>query len=120
MRRPTVYVVEHPERTDERGARVPARDLSDASRFGRIVYLLSPSEKVYPSTTVPKLRASLAKFGEDDFLVAGIGHPLAVAWAAAIASERVGGRLRLLYWQRNNRRYIPVSAALYTKEKVDV
>lgn len=111
---PRVFCVENPHET-RNGKWQPARDLSDAARFGPVTFLLAPTgleNPVYAGETIAKLKKGLDTFSDNDYLVAGIGHPLALAWATVIAACMAGGRLRLLYWQRNHRRYAPVDVDL--------
>lgn len=111
---PRVFCVENPH--EMRGGKwVPARDLSDTARFGPVTFLLAPTgieHPVYRDETIAELRRGLEDFSENDYLVAGIGHPLCLAWATVIAACCSGGKLRLLYWQRNHRRYAPITVDL--------
>lgn len=110
-----VYIVETPRRKEHAGKLVPVRDVSDAARFGDIVYLLpapAPSSDVPmdPAPILKQLQAGLAGFTESDYLVVGMGHPVIAAWAVAIAAMTSKGRLRLLHWDGYDRLYREVSA----------
>ena len=108
-----VFVVELPLRHDKAtGQMVPARDLSDACRFGEIVYLLPPSGEGRPFDLAPKvaeLREGLRDFRSSDYLVAGMGHPLLLAAATMLVGERGRGKVRMLHWLRDDAGYQAVT-----------
>lgn len=89
-------------------------DVSDAKRFGELVEIAQPGDGgFYGREAIARITVSLASFSEDDYLVAGVGHPLSVAWASAIAAQKTRGRLRLLYWNRKRREYIPIMHKIF-------
>jgi len=115
-----VYVVELPLRHDRTsGQMVPARDLTDACRFGEIIFLLPPSGEGRPfdlKPVVDKLREGLHGFTSDDYLVAGMGHPLSLAAATALAAEAAEGKLKLLHWLRDDAGYQAVTLDLFNMD----
>lgn len=104
-----VFVVEMPLRFDRGlGRMVPARDLTDACRFGEIVHLLPPSGEGRPFDPAPQIAElwdKLIDITEDDHIVAGMGHPLLLAAAVSIASCLTNGKLRMLHWLREDAGY---------------
>jgi hypothetical protein len=110
----TVFVVSEPLRKDEAGHWVRTHDLTDARRFGELRFLLPPGDQAPqdPRALIKSLEEGLRHFTSADFLLP-IGHPAYVAWAAAVAARRCGGRLSLLHWNRRLRRYDPLRADCY-------
>jgi hypothetical protein len=80
-----------------------------AMKFGSIETLISGKDGQLYNTAplVKELRRKLASFKESDYLLL-IGDPAAIAICAAIASERTGGKLQLLKWDRQERTYYPL------------
>lgn len=117
-RRPKVYIVEMPLRREpSTGRMVPARDVSDAARYGELVVVLPyvPGEEFRSDEALGRLREGLKDFcPEHDHLVAGLGHPLAMAWASAIVAHACRGYYNLLYWKRTSSRYLSISARVFT------
>lgn len=110
-----VFVVSEPLRWDEeQRAWVRSRDLSPAREHGELVFLLPPGNEgpADPAVAIATLTEKLAGFTVRDYLLP-IGHPLYLAWAAAIAARAAGGRLRLLHWRPRERRYHVVAAELW-------
>ncbi len=112
-----VYVVELPLRHDKAtNTMVPARDLTDACRFGEIVYLLPPSGEGRPFDLAPKINEmwdKMACFDEDDYLVAGMGHPLLLAAATMMAHSKTDGRVKMLHWLRDDAGYQAVTVDVF-------
>jgi hypothetical protein len=113
-----VFVVNIPLARDRAtGAMVPAHDISDAYRYGAVVHLLPSSAESRPFDPAPVIAILERKLGDfdldrGDYLVAGLGHPLPLAWAAAIVARRCNGCIPLLYWHSRTRTYLPVTAEL--------
>ena len=103
----TVYVVQEPTRRDkETGVMERMMDLSPAAEFGQIENLL-PSLRLPldPLSWIPRLRAKLYRFTDDDYLLP-VGDLTAIAAASAMAAHYNRGRLRILKWDRQSRRYL--------------
>jgi hypothetical protein len=112
-----VYVTHEPLRRDEdTGEMVRAVDLSPAEEWGELRFLLPPgAPPLDPEAVLPQLRAGLAEFRVSDFLLP-VGHPVLIAWAAALACRAAGGHLRLLQWRARERRYSAVSASVWAPD----
>lgn len=116
---PRVFIPQEVMKRDrETGNFVPRLDLGSATEFGTIVVLsrLFPGpmsmdgaalvdeiqrgmEGFYPDAGEPR------SFDDDDYLVA-VGTPTAIAVAAAVAANLNDGRIRMLYWNGMENRYI--------------
>lgn len=108
-----VYVVEIPARRNSAGRLMGARDISDAHRFGQLVTLLpSSDEGAQPfdmALACARVVQGLKAFDHaQDFLIAGMGHPLALACAIAAVAQSGHGKLRLLHWDSRRTAYSPV------------
>jgi len=108
-----VFVVQNQHRWDPaKGAFVPKFDLTSATKYGELVYLLTPTAAPFNSgPVINELRDKLAFFGDDDCLLL-IGNPVLIGCAVAIASEVNNGRVRMLQWSGTDRRYVPVQVEL--------
>lgn len=110
-RRPRVFIVNEPLKFDtEADEHVRFIDLEPASEHGDLVFLLPPGRQpADPEASLPRLRAGLADFSEDDFLMT-VGDNVLVLCAAVIAAARTGGRLKVLKWvkARSRHRIVPV------------
>jgi hypothetical protein len=117
---PRVFVVNEPLKLDEsRGEWVRYINLRPARDHGELVFLLPAGQLPEdPQPTVDALIEGLKSITCDDYLLL-IGDPRAIAWAAAIAADRTDGVLRLLQWQRDQKRYDPVVADVYPEDEVD-
>lgn len=94
-----VYIVQEPMRREGLSrSMVPARDFSDAARFGEIVFVFAGTRpSADPRESIEEVCANLSKFSPDDYLIM-VGHPSLQAWTAAIAARNAGGSLRILEW----------------------
>ncbi len=87
--------------------RVPAYDFSPALQYGELKIVV-PYGVYSDSKDIGEVIAnSLKDFNDEDYLLA-IGDPTIVAMSAIFASEKNGGKLNLLKWDRARRAYRPV------------
>lgn len=104
--RSRVFIVSEPLRQTADHRWVRSIDLSPAAAHGELVFLMPPGNEgpSDPAYAIEALEHGLASFGPSDLLLP-VGHPLYIAWAAAIACRRTGGCLNLLHWQQRARTY---------------
>lgn len=115
MSRPRAYVVHQPVKLDYTTRQwVPNVDVSFASVYGDVVFLLTTPERapVDPELTLPILREKLKAFTKDDYLVL-VGDMNLVIYAAALAMKETGGFIRMLRWNPVDRGYICITANVY-------
>lgn len=93
---PTVYQTHY----------APHIDVRPAMEYGDLEVLVQrPGEpSLAPVPLVQELRHGLRNFGPDDYLLP-TGSPAVIAAAAAIAARQSGGTLRVLLWDRHEKRY---------------
>lgn len=110
----TVYVVQDHRRYDkDTGEYVSVHDLSPASEFGEVKYLLSPTAAPWASESIIEdLWGGLADFTDDDYLLM-VGNPVLCGLATAIACDVNNGRIRFLQWNGRQQKYTPVEAQVY-------
>ena len=114
-----VFLMRDPlRRNAETGAWERMIDLAPAREYGELVFLLPPGRTpVATPGLVRVLRERLAGFSDDDYLLP-IGDPLLIALAAALAADANDGRLRLLTWDKHERRYLVSEADVREPEVV--
>ena len=94
-------------------------NLLAATDYGELVFLLPKGLNVtYAAQPVARqLRALLRDAGPLDLLLP-TGDPVAIAVAAAVLAEALGGRLRVLKYDRQERRYFPVEVDIFDRTPV--
>ena len=110
----TVYVTHEPTKWDEAAQRhVPLFNLAPAAEYGTLEVLMPAGASLI--STVPMVRTmrdKLAKFSDDDFILP-VGDPASIAAACAIAAEMNAGRVKLLRWDRQTRKYLVIQLDTY-------
>jgi len=106
---PLVYVLQHPPRN---------MNILGAAEFGNLVICLPElSQMIFSSGPfVHKMRKNLRDFKERDYILC-TGDPAIIGLSTAIASDVTQGKFNLLKWDRQERRYYPLSFNLYEKEE---
>lgn len=102
----SVYVVQdHTKYDPSTGTMVPKFDLSGASDWGDLHFLLSPNHRpTQPIVTIEKLRKKLRNFCDRDLLLL-TGNPCFIGWATAVAADINEGRVRFLQWSSHKKKY---------------
>lgn len=99
---PRVFVVQQQLHKDEYGVLVPKFDISAASRYGELVFVLQTGET--PNLgTLDKIRQRMHGINEDDYLLL-MGSPVAMGLVAIVASEYCA-KINILYWNGKAREY---------------
>jgi hypothetical protein len=111
-----VFAVQQPTGRDrDTGAIRPTMDLTPATEFGELRFILRDYHHPFrdPTGTAAEVRRVLEveDFGPTDWLLL-VGNPSLIGIVAAQASVITGGRLRLLQWDRPRHRYRPLEAQL--------
>ncbi len=112
-----VFVVYEPVRVTDSGDVVPLFDLSPVLEFGKPEILLQHTQSAL--NTVPmvrKLNDKLKDFSDDDYLVP-TGDPVAIAIAAMSAARANNGRVKLLRWEKRQRRYYALDVDMSGREQ---
>lgn len=101
----TVWVPQEPTRLDQEfNVRVPIMDLTPASEYGDIEVLLPSGRSTMDLANIRRaLKEKTASSTADDYLVA-VGDPALIALCAIVLVNK-NGKVKMLKWDKNNRRY---------------
>lgn len=102
-----VFVVQQPAYWDGEARRfVPKYDLSPASKFGRLHYLLGPGNIFADRLDQARdqMDKILANYTPDDYILP-VGDPVAIALACMIAGRNTMGRVNVLKFSRLKNEY---------------
>ena len=112
-----VYVIQHIAGTQ---AGNPKINIIGAQKYGKFKFLLPEfSQMIFsPGPLVYKLRQGLKDFNENDHLLL-TGDPALIGVACSIVSDITNGKYNLLKWDKQERKYYPISINLYEKGEID-
>lgn len=104
-----VFVVQNQHRWNEVTEKFePKFDFSTAERFGKLVYLLSPTAAPFnPDPLVIELREKLREYRDGDHLLL-VGNPALILLVGAIAASYNEGRVSVLQWSGKDRKYVNI------------
>jgi hypothetical protein len=117
---PRVFVVHQPTGRDNVSGDIRnTMDLTPATEFGQLVYVLREDENPFGNiqATASRIERVLDTwdFGPTDWLLL-VGNPILIGMLSAIASERCG-HLRMLQWSRADRAYRPVEVTIWEEDE---
>ena len=114
---PIVYVIQEIPGTQ---AGNPKINIIGASQYGRFKFLLPEFSQIIfsPGPLIFKLRKSLKDYREKDFLLL-TGDPAIIGVACSIVSDITNGKYNLLKWDKQERKYYPITINLYEKGELD-
>ena len=112
-----VYVIQEIPGTQ---AGNPKINIIGASQYGRFKFLLPEFSQIIfsPGPLIFKLRKSLKDYREKDFLLL-TGDPAIIGVACSIVSDITNGKYNLLKWDKQERKYYPITINLYEKGELD-
>ena len=112
-----VYVIQHIAGSQ---AGTPKINIIGAQKYGNFKFLLPEfSQMIFsPGPLIYKLRQGLKNFTEDDHLLL-TGDPALIGVACSIVSDITNGKYNLLKWDKQERKYYPISINLYEKGEID-
>ena len=112
-----VYVIQHIAGTQ---AGNPKINIIGAQKYGKFKFLLPEfSQMIFsPGPLIYKLRQGLKDFKEEDHLLL-TGDPALIGVACSIVSDITGGKYNLLKWDKQEKKYYPISINLYEKGEID-
>lgn len=107
----TVYQIQNPVRhvrdtsTGEVLRSEPAYDVASAWEFGEVVVMLPIGNRALsPTSLVKRLRSKLIHFTDEDSIL-GIGDPVSIGVAVALAATFNNGNVHVLRWNKTLRIY---------------
>lgn len=104
-----VYVPQKPSRRNRAtGEMEYTVDLSPAEAYGKIEILMGDKQStLLPGLMRDEMRSKLQKFNDNDHIIP-IGPPAALANAIMIAAQQNHGKVKILQWDRLEKRYISI------------
>lgn len=113
MSKSRVFIPQEPMKRDDCGAMVPTYDLSPALEYGDL-HVLLPYGPVMLSTKpmIAHMRTQLDDFCDEDYIMA-VGDPSAIIAAGMVASQVNKGKVKLLRYDRQQKRYLEVQFDLF-------
>ena len=116
-RQPTVYVIQEIPGTR---AGNPKINILGAAEYGVFKFLLPEFSQIIfsPGPLIYKLRQSLKNYRPSDYLLL-TGDPAIIGVACSIVSDITNGKYNLLKWDKQERKYYPISINLYEKGELD-
>ena len=112
-----VYVIQHIAGTQ---AGNPKINIIGAQKYGKFNFLLPEFSQIIfsPGPLVYKLRQGLKDFTSSDYLLL-TGDPAIIGVACSIVSDITNGKYNLLKWDKQEKKYYPISINLYEKGEID-
>ena len=112
-----VYVIQEVAGTQ---AGNPKINIMGASSYGKFKFLLPEFSQIIfsPGPLIFKLRKGLKNFNVNDHLLL-TGDPAIIGVACSIVSDITNGKYNLLKWDKQERKYYPISINLYEKGEID-
>ena len=93
---------------------------SSYSTSGKFNFLLPELSQIIfsPGPLIFKLRKGLKDFTTEDYLLL-TGDPAIIGVACSIVSDITNGKYKLLKWDKQERKYYPITINLYERGKID-
>ena len=116
-REPIVYVIQ--EIAGTRDGR-PKINIIGASQYGSFKFLLPQLSQIIfsPGPLIMKLRQGLKNYRSNDYLLL-TGDPAIIGVACSIASDITNGKYNVLKWDKQERRYYPITINLYERGEIN-
>ena len=118
MSEPKVYIIQNTYTRDtQEGTLRPKYDLRGVNPYGRPVEVLHG--QISPLATAPamaELRHALRNYSDDDYLLA-LGAGAFLIAAGAVAASFNNGRVHVLHWNGDARRYFPITFDVHSQVK---
>ena len=117
MKENTVYVIQEIPGTKEGKPRI---NIMGASDYGSLKFLLPELSQIIfsPGPLIFKLRKALKNYTREDYLLL-TGDPAIIGVACSIVSDITNGKYKLLKWDKQERKYYPITINLYEKGEID-
>ena len=115
-----VFVIQEIAGTQAGNPKINIMGASTYSSSGKFNFLLPEFSQIIfsPGPLIYKLRKGLRDFKKTDYLLL-TGDPAIIGVACSIASDITNGKYNLLKWDRQERKYYPISINLYEKGEVN-
>ena len=112
-----VYVIQEIAGTKEGRPKI---NIMGASEYGKFKFLLPELSQIIfsPGPLIFKLRKELKDYKTKDYLLL-TGDPAIIGVACSIVSDMTNGKYNLLKWDKQERKYYPITINLYERGKID-
>ena len=113
----TVYVIQEIPGTKEGRPKI---NILGAAEYGIFKFLLPELSQIIfsPGPLIFKLRKELANYKTTDYLLL-TGDPAIIGVTCSIVSDMTNGKYNLLKWDKQERKYYPITINLYEKGELD-
>ena len=113
----TVYVIQEIAGTREGRPKI---NIMGASQYGSFKFLLPELSQIIfsPGPLIMKLRQGLKDYRSNDYLLL-TGDPAIIGGACSIASDITNGKYNVLKWDKQERRYYPITINLYERGEIN-
>ena len=113
----TVYVIQEIAGTREGRPKI---NIIGASQYGSFKFLLPELSQIIfsPGPLIMKLRQGLKNYKPNDYLLL-TGDPAIIGVACSIASDITNGKYNVLKWDKQERRYYPITINLYERGEIN-
>jgi len=113
----TVYVIQEIAGTREGRPKI---NIIGASQYGSFKFLLPELSQIIfsPGPLIMKLRQGLKNYRSNDYLLL-TGDPAIIGVACSIASDITNGKYNVLKWDKQERRYYPITINLYERGEIN-
>ena len=117
MKENTVYVIQEIPGTKEGRPRI---NIMGATDYGSVKFLLPELSQIIfsPGPLIFKLRKALKNYTREDYLLL-TGDPAIIGVACSIVSDITNGKYKLLKWDKQEKKYYPITINLYEKGEID-
>ena len=117
MKEKIVYVIQEIPGTQSGNPKI---NILGAAEYGTFKFLLPELSQIIfsPGPLIFKLRKALKDFTSEDHLLL-TGDPAIIGVACSIVSDITNGKYNLLKWDKQERKYYPITIDLYEKGKID-
>ena len=117
MKENTVYVIQEIPGTRDGKPRI---NIIGAAEYGDLKFLLPELSQIIfsPGPLIFKLRKALKNYTREDYLLL-TGDPAIIGVACSIVSDITNGKYKLLKWDKQEKKYYPITINLYEKGEVN-
>ena len=117
MKENTVYVIQEIPGTRDGKPRI---NIMGAAEYGDLKFLLPELSQIIfsPGPLIFKLRKALKNYTREDYLLL-TGDPAIIGVACSIVSDITNGKYKLLKWDKQEKKYYPITINLYEKGEID-
>ena len=117
MKENTVYVIQEIPGTGEGRPRI---NIIGAAEYGSLKFLLPELSQIIfsPGPLIFKLRKALKNYTNEDYLLL-TGDPAIIGVACSIVSDITNGKYKLLKWDKQEKKYYPITINLYEKGEMN-